>query len=326
MNTTRPTTQLVQDVAAAALGGAVVVEPVGEGVSTYVYRLRRSAEAFYLRVLPEDGATFAPEVAAHAILRQHGVHVPEVIYWDDYNQLVGRSVMITTEIKGAAIGQSDLGAELPDILQAAGRDIAVLNRVPVQGFGWVRRDVPGDQGLRGKVPTEYEFMLADFDRFLDILDGTVLETRQTRLIRDVIADHIGLFDAAQANLAHGDFDVTHIFCHGGRYTGIIDLGEIRGTGPYYDLGHFRFHDGETLPVPLLPYLLEGYREVTALPAEADRRIALASLLIGVRFLARTYTRLAKHNRLHATTAIARDVMFFTAGPPATSTNSTGFMR
>jgi hypothetical protein len=44
-------------------------------------------------------------------------------------------------------------------------------------------------------------------------------------------------------MPYGDLDLTHIYCQDGHYTGIIDLGEIRGTGPYYDLGHFRFHDG-----------------------------------------------------------------------------------
>jgi hypothetical protein len=49
MNMIRPTAPLIQRVAAAALTGAVVVESVWEGVSTYVYRLRRGAEVFYLR-------------------------------------------------------------------------------------------------------------------------------------------------------------------------------------------------------------------------------------------------------------------------------------
>jgi hypothetical protein len=93
MVTTRPTTRLVEIVAAATLGGDVVVEPVREGGSTYVYRLVRGADIFYLRILPEDGANFAPEATAHAILRRLGVCVPEVVYWDDRNQVVGRGVI-----------------------------------------------------------------------------------------------------------------------------------------------------------------------------------------------------------------------------------------
>jgi aminoglycoside phosphotransferase len=311
MNRTRPTARVIQDVATAALGAALVVESVAEGVSTYVYRLRRGAEVFYLRVLPEEGATFAPEVEAHMILRGQGVQVPDVLYWEDYNQAVGRSVMITAEIKGTAIGRSDVGAELPDILRAAGRDVAVLNRVPVQGFGWIRRDVPGDPGLHGEVATEREFLLADFDRSLSVLQDLVGGSRPIQLIRDIVRAEAPLLDASLACLAHGDLDLTHIYCQAGHFTGIIDLGEIRGTGPYYDLGHFHFHDGELLTIRALPYMVEGYQEITPLPSAADRRIALASLLIGVHFFARTHTRLPKRNYRHAVAAIAREVAVFT---------------
>ena len=84
----------------------------------------------------------------------------------------------------------------------------------------------------------------------------------------------------QAWLAHGDFDVTHIYQHDGRYTGIIDFGEIRGAHQLYDLGHFNLHDGEVVPQMLLPTLLEGYREVLTLPPDRERRISLVSVLIG----------------------------------------------
>ena len=44
-------------------------------------------------------------------------------------------------------------------------------------------------------------------------------------------------DLESAWLAHGDFDATAIFYRDGRYSGLIDFGEIRGTEPLFDLGH-----------------------------------------------------------------------------------------
>jgi aminoglycoside phosphotransferase (APT) family kinase protein len=293
--------------AAAALGADVIVEPVTEGVSTYVYRIRRGLDVFYLRILPEDGATFAPEAEAHAILRRQGVRVPEVVFCEDLNPLTDRSIMITTEIKGVAIGHGGAESELPDILRAAGRDIAILNSVPVHGFGWIRRDAPADRRLRADATTEREFMLADFHHALFALDGTLLSSGQAEAIRDVVAAKASLLAAGQACLAHGDLDATHIYANNGQYTGLIDLGEMRGTGPYYDLGHVRFHDGDMLPTRMLPYLLEGYQEITPLPPDADQRIALASLLIGTQFLARTQTRLVDQVLLHGVATIEREV-------------------
>ena len=50
-------------------GTPMTVERVREGGSTYVYRLNTESERFYLRVLPEEGASFLPEVEVHRRLR-----------------------------------------------------------------------------------------------------------------------------------------------------------------------------------------------------------------------------------------------------------------
>ena len=91
---------------------------------------------------------------------------------------------------------------------------------------------------------------------------------------------------AQPALAHGDFDVTPIFCAGGRYTGLIDFGEIRGTEPLFDLGHFLLHDRESVPVDLLPAVLRGYRGVRPLPTDHMDSIRRSAVLSGLRQLNR----------------------------------------
>ena len=80
------------------------VERVEEGVSTYVYRIDRGNEVFYLRVLPEVNASFAPEMYVHELLRTKDVKVPDVVYFEHYNEALQRSVMVTTAIKGKHIG------------------------------------------------------------------------------------------------------------------------------------------------------------------------------------------------------------------------------
>ncbi|MEZ4571004.1 MAG: hypothetical protein R2849_11885 [Thermomicrobiales bacterium] len=59
-------------------GRPVSWERVADGASTIVYRFQRGTERFYLRILPEEGSTFAPEVLAHQLAGSLGCSVPEV--------------------------------------------------------------------------------------------------------------------------------------------------------------------------------------------------------------------------------------------------------
>ena len=83
-------------------------------------------------------------------------------------------------------------------------------------------------------------------------------------------------------LIHGDFDDSHIFSHNGRFTGIIDFGEIQGNSPLYDLGYFKLHDGQRH----LGFnsLVKGYNEVRELSSNDQLEIDLWVLWIGIRRL------------------------------------------
>lgn len=285
----------VRDVAVLARGifapgGALTVARVPEGVSTYVYRVVRGAEVFYLRVLPEVGKTFAPEVSAHTILRGHGARVPEVVHYESSTPPFGLSVMVTTAIAGRALAQGGIGATTPAIVAAAGRDLALVNSVPVAGFGWVERDAATISELSAELADNRGFLIGQLEQDLATLPERVIDRGEVAAIGMLVARHEGWLDVPEATLAHGDFDPTHIYEEAGCYAGIIDFGEIRGTDRWYDLAHFALRDGERFAVPLLPWLLDGYREVMPLPTDATERITFAALLIGVRLLARSVER------------------------------------
>ena len=262
------------------------MEQVEEGVSTHVSRIRRDATVFYLRVLPEEDGSFAPEVRVHTLLRERNVKVPEVVYFEHYNQPLQRSVMVTTEIRGQHIGYCSEEKDLRNILIEAGRDLAVINSIRVKGFGWIKRDCSEVTQLEAELPTYRAFVLEHLEDDLVILGQHVLSRKEVVEIREIIGRFDGLLEGEQAWLAHGDFDATHIYQENGRYSGIIDFGEIRGTDAFYDLGHFRVHDGETLHSLVFPYLIEGYKEVASLPPDFEQRVYLSSLLVAVRTLAR----------------------------------------
>ena len=262
------------------------VERVAEGVSTHVYRVRRGAETFYLRILPEVDASLAPEVWVHGLLRARGVHVPEVVHFEHCNEILQRSVMVTTEIKGCHLGHRPVDQATRQVLIEAGRQLAIINSVPVAGFGWIRRDQSAVTRLQAEHATYRAFAAEHLDTDLAALEAQVLTRQEIAAIRVITDRYTAWFDGEQGWLAHGDFDVTPIYQQDGRYTGIIDFGEIRGTDRWYDLGHFRMHDGETLPSLVLDWLLEGYRAATPLPADYHQRICFARLVIAILALAR----------------------------------------
>lgn len=265
------------------------VERVTEGGSTYVYRIFFPHETFYLRVLPEEGVSFSPEVIVHMQLRQMQVKAPEVIYFEHYNELLQRSVMVTTEIKGQPISQSSTLSqeEMEEILREAGHDLACLNNILVEGFGWVRRYSSETEHLRAEWPVHRTFALEYWEFDMAYLGKYVLQHSEVTLLKQILSRYDSWLGSEQGYLAHGDFDTTHIYQENGHYTGIIDFGEIRGTDRWYDLGQFHMRDGELLPFSCLSALISGYGDRVPLPLTYEHHIRFASLLINVRALARS---------------------------------------
>jgi len=162
---------------------------------------------------------------------------------------------------------------------AAGRDVAVINTVPVSGFGWLQRD--GSEQLAGELPGYSQFAVSYLPQPWPGRLGEMFDQRQLDALRALaVAEQDKPLRAA--HLAHGDLDVTHIYAHVGRYSGIIDFGEMRGTDRYFDLGHFLLHDGETRPARLFSFFLDGYRQ----PDRHGQAIRVSAILLGLRQLSR----------------------------------------
>lgn len=262
-------------------GPGFTVERAPGGISTPVYLLHRDGERLYLRMSEEVGGSMRAEVSVHEHLREMGVSVPEVVAMDDAPE-IGRGVMLVREIPGEPFAIA-MGAERAPILRAAGRDLGVINSVAVDGFGWVRRDAPV-WPPRGEDPTYAAFI----DGPLAPL-GLVADRLRTDAARRALD---ALFAATRSDdppsrLAHGDFDATHIYQRDGRYTGVIDLGEMRGAEPHYDLAFFLVQDTAE---SMLPELLLGYAEVATIPDDLDGRLRRSATVIVATQLCRWVVR------------------------------------
>jgi Ser/Thr protein kinase RdoA (MazF antagonist) len=255
---------------------------VTEGGSTIVYRIQADDRIYYLRILPEADVSLAAEVTAHQQLGALGVHVPDVVHFMPRHPVFERSVTLTTAIPGRAIGYTQPPQQVATILHAAGRELAQINQLPVVGFGWANRIAPATGGIAAEFPSVGDWLAAHFAEPLNALTlSNLLPRHSAEHLVQLLDRTNALYAAEPAMLAHGDFDVTHIYYQDGEYSGIIDFGEIRGAPWFYDLSHFAIENAE-----LLPFLLAGYAEVRPVTAAEQEQIALLSQLIAARRIGR----------------------------------------
>jgi aminoglycoside phosphotransferase (APT) family kinase protein len=276
-------------------------ERTPDGVATEVFRIFRDRNTFYLRLAEDDASSLSVEASVHTELRRLGVNVPEVVHYEPFDEGLRRSVLVTTEIPGRPMASYGVGgalvstdlpdaADVPRIYRAAGRDLALVNQVAVDGFGHIQRDGNG-WPLRAEYQDFALWAAADFDP-LAIQRFGFSEAEARQVERIVADDRRQAPPAGQGLLAHGDFDVSQVFHRDGEYTGMIDFGGIKGSNGWYDLATFRLCDPQ-LAIPeeaTIPHLEAGYAEVANLSPDHQWRVHGTAVTIVAGRLSRGYRR------------------------------------
>jgi aminoglycoside phosphotransferase (APT) family kinase protein len=149
----------------------VTCERTPDGVSTEVYRIRRGSEVFYLRIAEEADDNLETEAELHRRLRDAGVKVADIVHVEPFNAGIGRSIMITTEVPGVS-SASDPANAAP-VIERAGADLAVVNQIPVDGFGFIRRR-DRRWPLHAEYPDYETFLLSYLPRPSQIIDRRFL--------------------------------------------------------------------------------------------------------------------------------------------------------
>jgi Ser/Thr protein kinase RdoA (MazF antagonist) len=266
------------------LGPKLRVARTPAGVAAQVYRVQASGQVAYVRIAEREDEDLSVDAALLKHLRALGLRVPQVVHVEPFNQALGRSVLIVDEIPGEPLAGCRDQHAARRIAHAAGRDLALLNSVDIQGFGWIERQPPA-WPLRATSRTYAEFVTSDLpDPWPGPLGRLFTVAELERLW--ALVDRERRRDLTGATLAHGDFDTTAIFQIDGVYSGLIDFGEIRGTEPLFDLGHFHLWEQQRSPLPLWEQLVDGYGEVAALPTGYQELVGRSATLLGLRQLAR----------------------------------------
>jgi len=262
---------------------SVSIRRASSGRVAVVYGARVDGVRYYLRLAEQPGQDVTTDALILERLRALGVRVPGVVAASAATAGFSRSWMIMTEIPGRSIAHGGTDDEARQAAMDAGRDAAVINSVPVSGFGWLERD--GSPELTAGLPSYRQFVVSYLPAPWPGRLDEVFDQRQLDALHALAAgEQDGAFRVG--HLVHGDLDVTHIYSHAGRYSGIIDFGEMRGADPYFDLGHFLLHDGETRPARLFRSFLNGYRQVNPLPGHHRQAIRASAILLGLRQLSR----------------------------------------
>ena len=250
------------------------IDRVAEGGSTIVYRVATPYQQYYLRVHPEVGGDFAAEAAVHQVLSGLGVKVPLVVLYAKHHPVIQRSLLLTTAIPGRAIGSTQPQDNVIAVVQAAGRELARIHQVSVAHYGWITQTQAEPLRLRAEYAQLAEWLHAHFTLPLEVFASHFLPASEGTALLQLLKTACQLLNGEPAVVAHGDFDVTHIYFEREQFTGIIDFGEIRGTHWLYDLAHFAIENHQ-----LLPYLLQGYQTVRPVNGDDEQLLELTALLI-----------------------------------------------
>lgn len=263
------------------LSGArsVSVEPASPNRLLVVYRVRADGVVYYLRVAEEPGQDLTTDALVLGRLAGLGVRVPEVVRAEAGPGDLDRSFLLVTGLAGRSLAEHGTDEQARRGARAAGHDAALIDAVEVEGFGWLLRD--GRPGLRAGLASYRDFVVADLPRRWPGRLASLFTARELDALESA-AGQARQLPVRRARLAHGDLDVTRIWLDDhGRYAGLIDFGEMRGTCRYFDLGHFLLHDGEIGSVPLFEDFLAGYGKAAPLPPDHRDLIRLSAITSGL---------------------------------------------
>jgi len=256
------------------------IENIEEGVSTDVYKLTDKDKTYYLRILFENEISDFQSLV-HKLLLEKGVKVPKVVFCKNEVAVINnKSFMIIEEIMGNSLNaykKSESGQAIESISISAGRDLAQINSIKTKGFGWFTKIE--NEVLIGEHSNIKDFLFEKFNKSLSVLvQNNVIKEDFSVRIKNYHKDNEEVITKLDKNsfLSHGDFNENHIYQLNGKYTGIIDFGNIKGTPKYYDLAYLYSFDRD-----IFEGIVKGYKEITQLDDNYLEIIRYLSIIVCV---------------------------------------------
>lgn len=243
------------------------------------------SEVYYLRIKQQPDQYIAPQILAHRLLLEKGVKVPEVVAFEEKNPQLNRSFMLVREISGISLqklksrDKEGFKRIVADVLFEAGENLSRVSSIPVKGSGYIRTDLAGLRILEANFPTTASFLLHEFEQRVNGLESAGYKSYTSAEV-DKFKELVNFFlNSSETHLANGDLMLDHIYVDKGRYTGIIDWGDVLADGRYYDLALFSAYYPQ-----LLPYILDGYASRAGLEKDYMLKLTLTRIAVTVKRL------------------------------------------
>lgn len=252
---------------------------VENGISTEVFRLTNHEKEYYLRVAPE-GENISTEATIHRLAIQAGVLVPTCMYYEDFNTKLSRSFMVTSSIAGEPV--TEYKKDNSNIIENAGRDLALLHTIKIEGFGWFDRKTANTNELVCSFGTYAEFIfegLKILDRLALLKEKGIISASISDNVYSYILSNKNKLDSKQGVLSHSDLGNEHIFFNHDEYSGLIDFGDATAMSVYNDLAKYSLNEPNDYPT-----LLEGYLEINPLQDNYLEIIKVEAVIVIVKTL------------------------------------------
>lgn len=187
--------------------------------------------------------------------------------------------MVVTQIRGRSLNKSkEIDSNVrADILKEVGRQLAIINSIKVGGFGDI---VSVNKGIIKTINPDYgwsDLSKKVYDRLLFLEKKEIITYKHLdKVYRYLEMGSVIFHSQKEYYLNHGDLSASHIYIDGGKYSGLIDLGDARGGFRYSDLAHIYIFDNN-----IFGDVLNGYSEHVNISGDFTDEIKILGVLIVV---------------------------------------------
>jgi aminoglycoside phosphotransferase (APT) family kinase protein len=184
------------------------------------------------------------EAWALGALPAYGIPVPPLVCYDERVDGVDGAMLIMEVVSGSATSD-------PEALRTAGRHIAALHRIELDGYGPIGQSSSGPAGRNRRWTEQFEETASAVPELISagVIDAGIAADA-VELARRAVEQYDG-----PGMLVHTDLKLDHLLAEGQRLTAIIDWGDVAAGDPVRDLARMSM-----VGSPLFDLFLDGYDE------------------------------------------------------------------